>query len=310
MSAVPPPPLPPAVPGVGAAAGAFGTGEARILERGYRRYDGPRLGRASSVRTVASHAIQRVLGIKRPAWAKVLPVVAIAIAYIPAIVFVGIVALTPDDPTVQQHVPTYGEYYAYIVSAIALFVAIVAPEVLCPDRRTGMLGLYLASPLSRDTYLAGKAIAVAAVLATVSIGPPFIMMIAFSVQGHGPVGPGDLALTALRIIGAGAAITIFFTAMSLGISSLTDRKAFASAGIILALLVTAAVSGALQANGSPTYELLNLFHLPFDLAGAIHGGPSSGARLSVVEALGATLVWTLVFAAVARIRYARLQVTR
>ena len=97
---------------------------------------------------MASHAIQRVLGIKRPAWAKVLPVVAIAIAYIPAIVFVGIVALTPDDPTVQQHIPTYGQYYAYIISAIALFVAIVAPEVLCPDRRTGMLGLYLASPLS------------------------------------------------------------------------------------------------------------------------------------------------------------------
>jgi hypothetical protein len=43
---------------------------------------------------------------------------------------------------------------------------------------------------------------------------------------------------------------------------------------------------------------------------AIHGGPSSGARLSVLEALGATLVWTLLFAAVARIRYARLQVTR
>ena len=93
------------------------------------------------------------------------------------------------------------------------------------------------------------------------------MMIAFSVQGHGPVGPGDIALTALRIFGAGAAITIFYTAMSLGISSLTDRKAFASAGIILALLVTAAVSGALQANGSPTYALLDLFHLPFDLAG-------------------------------------------
>ncbi len=150
----------------------------------------------------------------------------------------------------------------------------------------------------------------AAVLATVSIGPPFIMMIAFSVQGHGPVGPGDLALTALRIIGAGAAITIFYTAMSLGISSLTDRKAFASAGIILALLVTAGVSGALQANGSTSYALLDLFHLPFDLAEAIHGGVNNGARLSVVSALGASLVWTLLFAAIARIRYARLQVTR
>ena len=41
--------------------------------------------------------------------------------------------------------------------AVLVFVAFVAPEVLCPDRRTGMLGLYLASPLTRDTYLVGKA---------------------------------------------------------------------------------------------------------------------------------------------------------
>ena len=35
---------------------------------------------------------------------------------------------------------------AYVV---LVFTAFVAPEILCTDRRSGMLGLYLASPLRR-----------------------------------------------------------------------------------------------------------------------------------------------------------------
>lgn len=289
---------------------AAGPGEARILERGYRRYTGERLGRAAAVRSVTSNAAQRVLGLKRPAWQKVLPVLSIALAYIPAIVFVGIVALTPNDPTVNQHIPTYGQYYGFIVSAIALFVGFVAPEVLCPDRQTGMLGLYLASPLSRDTYLVGKALAVASVLATVSIGPPFIMMVAFSVQGHGPGGFGDLLLTAVRIFGAGAAITALYTALSLALSSLTDRKAYASAAIIIVLLTTHAVATVLSTDGSSTVEALDLLRLPFALASVIHGEAQAGGQLGAGLAVGATLAWTVLFAVVVRARYARLQVTR
>ena len=64
--------------------------------------------------------------------------------------FVGVAALI-DDPRVRRDViPSYGQYYGFIVSALIVFAAFVAPEALCPDRRTGLLGLYLASPLTRD----------------------------------------------------------------------------------------------------------------------------------------------------------------
>ena len=67
-----------------------------------------------------------------------------------------------------------------------------APEVLCPDRRTGMLGLYLASPLTRDTYLLAKAAAVAGAARLVTLGPPLLLLVAFILQGLGPDGPGDV----------------------------------------------------------------------------------------------------------------------
>ena len=92
-----------------------------------------------------------------PRRSKILPVLAALLAYVPAIVFVGLAALLPRTTFLENDLlPTYAEYYGFITSAIVVFVAFVAPEVLCTDRRTGMLGLYLASPLTRYTYLAGQ----------------------------------------------------------------------------------------------------------------------------------------------------------
>ena len=123
--------------------------DARILDRGYRRFDGPRRGRWGAVRSLARYSVLRALGLRRTPWAKLLPIASVLIAYLPAAVFVGIAALLPDQIQRQTDIiPTYAEYYGFITAAIVLFVALVGPEVLCPDRRNGMLGLYLASPLS------------------------------------------------------------------------------------------------------------------------------------------------------------------
>src|SRR5690606_25670468 len=102
----------------------------------------------------------RILGMRRPVWAKILPVLVVFISYVPAIVFVGVVAIAKNDPSVAQSLPRYADYYSHVMLAVLLFAAFGAPDVLCPDRRTGMLGIYLASPLTRDTYLVGKALAV------------------------------------------------------------------------------------------------------------------------------------------------------
>lgn len=304
---------PAAAPGGFGVADPGGPGDARILDRGYRRYDGERLGVGGSVRSLVVHSVQRAFGLRRTVWAKILPTLSVAIAYIPAIVFVGLVALFGNRRITTADLPTYGQYYRFIVSAIVVFVAFVAPEVLCTDRRTGMLGIYLASPLTRDTYLLSKAIAISLALATVCLGPPLVMLVAFVLQSNGPSGIGDLLITLGRILAAGACITAFFTSLSIAIASFTNRKAIASATVILVVLLSGAVTGVLVGNArwSENVYLFNVYAVPFDLARRIHGEPSRALHDVATSAVWASwAIWTVGGMLVARIRYQRLQVVK
>src|SRR5271156_1794223 len=90
-------------------------GRAQIFEPGYRPYHGIRLGVSHSVWALARHTAERIMGLKRPARYKVLPFAAVAIAYLPAIAFIGIVALVPDSPRrLSGFIPGPGHYYAFI----------------------------------------------------------------------------------------------------------------------------------------------------------------------------------------------------
>lgn len=286
--------------------------EARIVDRGYRPYDGPRLGARGAMRSAVRHTERRVMGIRRPARAKVLPVLSAVIAYLPAVVFVGVAALVTDKTARRQFIPTYGEYYGYITSALILFTAFVAPDALCPDRRTGLLGMYLAAPLTRTRYVLAKVAAVGRLLAIACIGPPLLMLVAFVLQGLGPDGPDDIAVLLFRIVVAGSLITAVYAAVSLGISSLTDRKAFASAGVIFLLLLTGAVTGTLVGGLElPDWILVfNLAGSPFQLVQRIYGEVGDIPKVSTWALVAANLGWIVLGFGTLAWRYARLEVTK
>ena len=298
--------------------------EAQILERGYRRYTGPRHGQAGSIRSVMRHTIQRCLGLHRPARAKVFPVLTVILAYVPTIIYVGVTVIgnrieregLPGRTMAEQFVPSYAENYLQVVLAVLLFSAFVAPEVLCPDRRTGMLGLYLAAPLSRTTYLISKGLAVLAMVSMVTIGPPIILLIGYTTQGYGPDGIGDWLLTLLRIAGAGLVLAALYSAISLAISSITSRKAAASAAYIALMVGVPALISYLVVwiAGDGRLQLLDLATLPYRAVFVVFG-----ERWPVFVATGdptdlevwaAYAGWVGLSIGIIAISYRRIQVTR
>lgn len=289
-----------------------GPGQARILDQGYRRYDGERGGIRAAMRAVHKASVQRALGLKRSARFKVVPLATAVLSYLPAIVFVGAVALLPNQ--IQDEVPFgYSDYYGYITAAIVLFVSFVTPEVLCTDRRSGMLGLYLAGPLDRIRYLAAKAAAIVSVLAVVTLGPTLLLLIGFSLADFGPDGALAVVKTLARIVASAAVVTAWYTALSMAVASLTDRRAFASAGIILTVLITSSVVSALVSSGlSGALRFADLFSLPFELVRRIYGerGAQDMADLSTLSLFLAGGLYLLAFSAVVVWRYHRLAVTR
>jgi ABC-type transport system involved in multi-copper enzyme maturation permease subunit len=292
---------------------------ARIVDRSYRPYEGPRGGVGTSMLTVVKHSIQRSLGIKRTIWQKVLPAFTIAISFIPAIVYIGLAALIPADNRPDDLLPSYAEYYGFITTGLVVFTSFVAPEVLCTDRRTGMLGLYLASPLDRNTYLISKAAAVASVLAVVTMGPQLLMLVAYALIGDGPGGPIDYLVLVLRILLAGLSVSVLYTALSLAVSSFTARRAAASATIILMLLTSAIFVSSLTdqeggAGWSPNLVVFDFITLPLALVFHIFGETEQIDRpyddVSRTVLLLANIAWILLFAAITRWRYQKMTVTR
>lgn len=289
------------------------TEPARIVDQGYRPYTGPREGLGGSIRTVMLHSIGRVLGIRRGAMAKVLPILIIIISFLPAATFVGMAALLPRSLVTEGILPSYGQYYGYITSAIVIFVAFVAPELLCTDRRTRMLGLLLASPLNRTTYLVAKGAAVVASLAVVTIGPPLLMLLAYTFEGAGPGSFADWLAVFGRILAGGAVIAGLHAALSLAVSSFTDRNAFASAAVLLVLLLSTIVTNILidAADAPSAIAIFDLLSLPFEMITRIYPDIDAGRpemRTSVVAAANAG--WTAIFLGVVVARYRRIQVTR
>ncbi len=287
--------------------------QARIVDRGYRPYEGPRNGVRSSIWVVTLHSLARVMGIGRGAKAKVLPVSIVALAVLPAVVYVGMAVLLPRSLVEEGILPSYGEYYGNINVAVLIFAAFVAPELLCTDRRTRMLGLLLASPLDRNTYLLAKATAVIISLSVVTMGPLLLMLVAYTLEGVGPDGLIEWLALLARIVVAGLVIAAMHTALSLAVSSFTDRKRNASIGVLLILTLTSAASAILSENtdGPAEYALFDLLNLPFTLVTRIHTDVApSEPDISTPVLTAAYLAWTLTFTAIVIWRYRRLQVTR
>lgn len=284
--------------------------DAQVFGLGYRGYEGARRETWWPIVTLAVFTIKRVLGLGRGARHKVLPVITLVIAYAPALVSVGFAAFS--EGLLEEDLITYGDYTFFIATALALFAALVAPEALCPDRRSGMLSLYLAGPLDRNRYLLAKGGAVLAVMLTITLGPLLFMLTAFVVAGYGP-SAGETPLLLLRILAVGLLTALIYASVSLAVSSFTTRRAAAAVAIVLLVFVPPIVSGSAveSADAPPELDLITFPFIAADLSVRIFGedsddGPAISDVSTGVIAVGFA-AWVLVGAVVCWWRYRRIE---
>jgi len=288
--------------------------DARIYDLGYQPYEGVRRGVDWAPVTVCRHAVQRVLGLRRPFRHKILPGIALVVAFVPALVYVGIAALLPVDLITEDILPSYAAYFGVIVAALVLFSSFVAPEALCTDRRTGMLDLYLAGPLDRNRYLGAKWAAVLGVMLLMTMGPQLFMLASFTIEGAGPP-LREIPRLLLQIVVAGVGAGLFYTAISMAVASVTTRRAVAAVATALVLIVPNIVVTVLFQDAGAPKELAvlqpavaeELAWRVFDESHVAEQAQVPVTLLSTPLVLAALAGWIAVGALVCWFRYRRLE---
>ena len=236
-------------------------GTGAVYDRGYRPYEGPRGGRSAARSALLRASVRRALGLRRSWRQKVAPFVLLGIAVIPAIVNVGASFLTRDTAASGFEFITYRDYVG-VSNSLLVFVALTAPDLLCPDRRQRVLPLYFARPLKGIDYVAAKVGAMAGILFAFGFLPQVVLFVGqMLVSEDGSLSyAGDNLDVLWKVPVSVALFSVFFSVVGLALASLTSRRITAGAIIVGLFLVTSITSAVLvgdEGTGTTTIETSN-----------------------------------------------------
>ena len=284
-----------------------------VYDRGYRPYEGPRGRRGAATLALFKASIRRALGIRRSWRQKVAPFVLLGVVTVPAIVNVGIGYVTRDRLVDKIEIITYRDYVG-VSSALLLFVALVAPDVMCPDRRQRVLPLMFARPLTGVDYVIAKLGAISSILFAFSFLPQVVlflgnMLVSDSAYKYFTGHLDVLWKVPLTVL----VLAIYYAVIGVAIASLTDRRIVAGAGIIGLLLITSIASGIMIGDLPPgegsLAALVNVLVLPLYLRDLVFLGhidpdsPLTGVANGGLFAVGIYLLIFLAGAGVLLYRY-------
>ena len=219
--------------------------QGEVFDLGYQHYDGPREGRSRARRAIFENGVRTVLGLGRGPRAKILPTALFIAAMIPALVLVIIASLA--EP-LASFLPGPADYYQVVFMILLLFSAIMAPELLCADRRDNVIHLYLVRPLTPTDYVVGRYLAFFAIVLAIVYSGQLVLQVGLVLSADNPLTYlRDSWSTILRILAAGVVIAAFIAVIPLAVAAFTTRRAYAAAFVIGLFLTSTAAAAALTA---------------------------------------------------------------
>lgn len=210
--------------------------------------------------------------------------------------------------------PTLSSFYqGFAGDSIALLIfsllltTVVGAGIIADDLRSKSISLYLSRPITVLDYLAGKASVLGALLAFLAILPGVLTALIVGLLGDVS---GIVAAQAAGVfVGVGLLMVLTLTGVGVLLSSLTERRSFAGAGIFATLLsvevMSALLAGALNNISieylSPWEDLLAVARLGF-------GVSPTGSALDPYVSLAILIALIPTLFGLALLRLSRLEV--
>jgi hypothetical protein len=197
--------------------------------------------------------------------------VLLGIVTLPAIVNVGIAYVTRNQIGRRIEFISYREYVG-VSSALLVFVALTAPDIVCPDRRQRVLPLLFARPLTGVDYVVAKVGAMFSILFAFSFLPQVVLFGGQALVSDSALDyTRDNADVLWKVPCSVALLALFYAVVGAAIASLASRRIVAGASIIGLFLVTSITAGILVGGeegeivrGSPA-ALISVLRLPLYL---------------------------------------------
>lgn len=230
--------------------GVQGTGGV-IHDIGYQRYAGPRLGRRHVVTALYLHGVRTAFGLGRSVKAKIFPGIVVGLAFAVAVVAVAIRTQSGEVAV------SYLQYTDVMGIPVLLFLAVVAPELVCRDLRARVLPLYFSRPLRRADYALAKLAAMVSAVWLLLAGPLLLMFLGgVFAQTGGVSGAWHEVTDFLGGLGYAAATAVVLGAVAVPLASLSSRRAVAAVVVVVAFVATTPVIGVLAVVGGTTVRQL------------------------------------------------------
>ena len=238
-----------------------------VFDIGYQKYAGVREGRGRARRAVFKDGVRAALGLGRGPRNKILPWFFIgfmsAIATIMALITGAAKRMAGTAQTEQMNLPTHSDYYGFASITLFLFAALVAPELLCRDRREGVISLYFVRPLTGSGYVASRWAAFLVVMLATAWLPQIILLLGLAMGDPTPIAYLQKHwLDIPRFLAAGLAMAAYITTLALLTASFTTRRAYASVFLVgLFAITTPFTQGLAQEIKGPAGQWISMFSL-------------------------------------------------
>lgn len=276
-----------------------------VYDRGYRPYEGKRGGRGAARAALVRLSIRRALGLRRSWRQKLLPWSLLGIASIPAVVNVGVKYITRNTPASDFDLITFREYIG-VSTTLLLFVAITAPDMVCPDRRHRVLPLIFARPLSGNDYVLAKVGALTLILFGFSFLPQVVLFVGqmLVVQGGALDYLTENAEVLWQVPVAVALFSLYLASLAIAISATTARRVVGGVALLAIVFVSGSVATILVRGDSESFfqsgnlwGLLSVIDIPLRMSDLVflgHVDPQSLVGGTAGAGVGVVLVYLAV----------------